>query len=160
MKKVNLLIDNPGGTLSGYDNIDPFTPDDDKFGRIKGDVSNLDHEVDNGEASEILAHGILNYYSGEHVDGVLSNWVSKLAHGGQLTVSGVDLRAVCRDYLNGNLPIEDANEILFGTHTKPWDFKKSVFSIDIVEQVLRTKGLKILSKRVHKTSLYITCERP
>lgn len=160
MKKVNLLIDNPAGVLSGYDNIDPFTPDDDKFGRIKGDISNLNHEVDDGEVEEILAYGILNYYGGAHVDAILSNWVSKLAHGGMLTVSCVDLRSVCREYLSGSLPIEDANQILYGTHSEPWDFRKSVFSIDIVEQVLRNKGLKILSKRLHKTLMYITCERP
>ena len=157
--KVNLLIDNPGDVRSGYLNIDPIAEPGDVNGRIKGDIGNLSEHVDAGEADEIVALDILDYFPTNTVDIVLNNWLTRLRHGGRLTMSVVDIREVARGVLAGNLSPNDYNELLYGKQEQPWQFKKSIYTLNQIAEVLANLGFKILSKRIQNLRAVITIER-
>lgn len=158
--KVNVLLDNPGDCRSGYLNVDPFAPADCSDGRVRGDASDLSTLVDAGECSEVVALDVLDYFPGAAVDQVLRNWLSRLCHGGRLTVSVVDLREVSRALLAGNVSMDDANELLTGKQEKAWQFKKSVFTLSQLVEVMTNLGYRVLAKRVQNYRAVVTVERP
>lgn len=157
--KLNLLLDNPGDVRSGYVNVDPFAPDNDPQ-RVKADVSDLSAVVDAGEATEVVALDILDYFPGPAADAILGNWLSRLAHGGKLTLSVVDLREVCRAVLSGSATPEDANELLLGRQEKPWQYKKSAYTLAQLVEVLTNLGYRVLAKRNQQYRAVVTVERP
>lgn len=158
--KVNLLLDNPDGVLGGYVNIDQFTPPDDTTGRIGGEVGDLSHTVDAAEAEEIVALEILDFFPAKRTDHVLDNWLSRLAHGGTITVSVVDTREVARGVLNRQLTMETLNGLLYGEQKRPWEFRKAAYTMEQLVEVFRGKGLKILQKRLVNFRAYVTAQRP
>ncbi len=157
--KINLLIDNPGDYKNGYNNIDPFAPETNGDLRLKSDISNLDSLVDDGEANEILALEILEYFPGNVIDDILQNWLKKLAHGGILTISGVDFTEIARGFLSSNLSLEDVNELLLGKQEKSWQTKKSVFTLLKLVEVFEGLGYKILKKRIYNYRAIISIQR-
>lgn len=157
--KINLLLDNTGDVRSGYINIDPFAPDNDAAGRLKGDISNLDHVVDDGEAIEIIALEVLDYFPGHQADAILTNWLKKLARSGRLTLSVVDVREVARAICANEMSPEDINEHLHGKQEKPWQYRKSAYTLTQIAEVLGNLGYKILARRVQNFRAVITVER-
>lgn len=158
--KVNLLLDNPGDVRSGHVNVDPLAPDDCRDGRVRGDVADLAHSVDAAEAEAVVALDVLDYFPGAVADVVLGNWLSRLARGGTLTVSVVDVREVARSLLAGNLSLEEVNELLLGKQEKPWQFKKAAFTLSQLAEVLKNLGYQILARRVQNHRAVVTCRRP
>lgn len=145
--KLNLHMESPGDERSGYVNIDASQSAD------------IDGFVDDGEASEIVALDVLDYFPGPDVDDILNKWLKKLAHGGVLTLSVVDLREVSRAILAGSISLVDANELLFGKQEKDWQFKKSAFTLSQLAEVLETLGYKVLAKRVQNFRAVVTVQR-
>lgn len=158
--KLNLLIDNPDDVRSGYVNIDPFAEPCDPHGRVKGALHDLGHTVDDGEASEIVANDVLDYHPGAVLDDVLNNWLKKLARGGTLTVSTVDVREVARLVWFGNVDINEANNLLHGEQKKEWQLRKVSLSLPHLVEVLEAKGFKVLQKRIHNLRAVVTVQRP
>jgi hypothetical protein len=158
--KINLLIDNPGDLRSGYLNVDAVAPDGCTDGRVKGDLSNLDEFVDDGEATEIVALDVLDCFPGADASTVLSRWCSKLAHGGTLTVSVVDVREVARGVLANTLSPDDTNELLHGKQEKPWQHRKAAYSLAHLAGVFTSHGYRVLAKRVQNYRAVITIQRP
>lgn len=157
--KANLLLEAPNDIRSGYVNIDPLAPHEDPD-RATLDPFNLDHTFDAGELSELVAHGLLDYVPNAQLDVVLNGWLSKLAHGGELTLSVIDLREVCRGVLADRLSLDEANTLLFGEQRVQWQFRKCSLTLARLVEVLRAKGFKILSQRLHNYRAYVTCQRP
>lgn len=157
--KVNLLLDNPAGVRNGYINIDPFAPDNDRD-RVKGDVSTISHSIDDGEASEILAYDILDFFAANMADEILAHWLSKLAHGGTLTVAVIDLLEVARGVTSHIVSIEQAQDLLHGLQEKKWDLKKSSYTLQQLVSTISSRGYKVLSKRVENYRAIVTCQRP
>ncbi len=157
--RLNILLDDPGGARSGYANVDPFAPEGDRD-RFKCDVSNLDAVVDNGEAVEIVAHDILDYFGVGKIDEILDHWVSKLAYGGRLSLSVVDVREVARGLLAESLPFNDASILIYGAQQRAWDFRRSMFTVARLAEVLENKGFNVLKKRIENFRAVVTCERP
>ncbi len=156
--KLNLLLhdDSP---RSGFINVDPFAPPEDQR-RIRGHFSCLDEIVDDAECDELIAGDILDYVSVEDVDEVLDHWISKLRHGGVITIGGLDLREVTSHIANYTLKTPDANILLFGAQQAPWQFRKSVSTLSERIAYLTDKGLKPLKKRADNYFYSITMERP
>jgi hypothetical protein len=157
--KLNLLIDNPADVRNGYINVDPYAPVQDEHGRVAADLSDLTHSVDNGEAAEIIAYEILDYYPAKLGDALLDNWLRKLAHGGTLTISTVDHSEVARAIGHGRLSLAETNELLHGKQERDWDTRKASYTLDDLVVVLNNKGYKILTKRVRSLRAYITAQR-
>lgn len=158
--KLNLLINNSGDVRNGYLNIDPSANPEDPYGRVRCDLDNLDPLVDANEATEVVALDILDYYATTDVDRVLNHWLSKLAHGGTLTVSVVDLREVSRQFLAGGLGLDEANLLLHGEQDGPMRFRMCSLTLDHLSAVLENKGLKVLKRRIVDRRAVVTCQRP
>lgn len=156
--KINLLLDAPGEVRSGYLNIDAFADGNDE--RINGCLIDLDDHVDDAECEEIIAVGILDYYSARDADKILKNWLRKLAHGGTITIGSYDVVETAKAISNRKLSPEDITIILYGEQGKPWQFKKTALTVNQVATVLETKGLTILKKRIEGLKFIVVAERP
>lgn len=157
--KINLLLDNPGDVRSGFLNLDPFARPDDPA-RFPCDVADLSAYVDAGEATEIVALDVLDYFPSHQADTVLQNWLSRLAHGGRLTLSVVDAREVARAILAGTISMDDVNELVMGRQEKDWQQKKVLLTINQITVPLENLGYKVLAKRVQNYRAIVTVERP
>lgn len=157
--KVNILLNNPAEIRSGFLNIDPFAPDGDKD-RVKCDPAALGPLVDAAEASEVVALGIIDYLPLAQSDGVLTHWVSRLAHGGKLSISCVDLFEVCRAVHLRTVSVEDANKLLHGEQREPWQFRKANYSLNHLTELIKAKGLRIITKKLVAFEAVVTAERP
>jgi len=149
--KVNLLVNQPGDVRSGYLNIDPAAPADCQDGRVHGDLSKLSL-VEANEATELVAHGILDRYSVQDADTVLDQWIGKLAHGGTLSISVVDIREVARAVLYGTILLEDANALLHAG-------KQCSLTMGRLVDVLQSKGLKIVRKHIQDYQAFVIAQR-
>lgn len=158
--RINLLIDNPKDVRSGYVNIDPLAPANDPAGRVNGVLHDLSHTVDDGEAVEIIANEILEYHPGGVLDDVINNWLKKLAHGGTITLSTIDVREVARNIWLGTIDLDEANTLLYGEQKTQWQFKKCALSLSDIVGAVEEKGFKILQKRVSALRATVTIQRP
>jgi hypothetical protein len=139
MVKVNLLVGNPGGVRSGYINIDVKKAED---------VADISEHVDAAEASEVVALDIIDRFPASDGDKVLDNWLSRLARGGVLTMSFVDVREVARGILSGKLSPEDIQELLHGRPEVPHDERRASYTVAQLAEVLANRGYTVLKKRV------------
>ena len=156
--KVNLLLNSPADARHGYINIDPFIPEDsflDGVRIVRGDVTNLDEMFDDGELSEIVANGVLEYFPAQMADDILGNWLKKLKRGGVVTVTALDIREVSRGCLSGELSSDDVNLMLYGSD-KPI---RSAFDLSQVSDALEFLGLKILRERIVGYRCVVTAEK-
>ena len=146
--KINILLDSPNNTLSGYVNVDPIAdPNDIK--RVVCDVDNLTPLVDDGEAEVIIVTEVLAYFPFRDLDRLVNHWVSKLKKGGgRLTITDIDFYEVTRDIQSRKLNLEEANMLLYGHEDKPWRYRKALISGQLLADLLRSKGLKIVKHRL------------
>ena len=104
--RINLLLNNKENIRQGYLNIDPFA--DEKDDRVKGDCINLDKYVCDGEAEEIVAYNILEYYPSESISQIMPNWLKKLSHKGIVVIACTDIdliaKAIIESFMNNFIP--------------------------------------------------------
>jgi hypothetical protein len=155
--KINLLINN-NSVRNGFINVDPFAVPGD--GKVGGDVGNLDHVACDAECDEIVADDILDYIPNDVSGDTLLNWIGKLRHGGTLTIGGVDLREVSRMFTRQEIDVSEANAVLYGRQRLPLEYRKSTSTIQHVINMLESKGLKILNKRIEGAYYSVTARRP
>lgn len=156
--KVNLLL-GTDDLRSGFVNVDPHAAADDPL-RVMGDAFNLNHIADGNELEELVTNEALDYVPMPIADKVLSHWLSKIAHGGTITLSCVDLLEVSRHLQHRILSVDDANTLLFGTQKEPWQFKRGAYNLATLVETLQEHGFQILSKRVNDFRAYVTARRP
>lgn len=156
--KINLLLQNPLDIRSGHLNVDPYANGQD--GRVKGRLLDLSPLVDANEASELIAHDILDFFGAVQVDQALNHWLSRLAHGGKIVVSAIDVGEVGRAFLSGTIDLDTANTLLYGEQDKPGRWRKSALTLSRLAAVLEGKDLKVLSKRVANYRGVVTAIRP
>jgi hypothetical protein len=156
--KINLLLaDN--SPRSGYTNIDPLAPPNDPLRKV-GDFGDLNEHVDNAECDELVANDVLDFLPAHQIDEVLNHWVSKIRHGGTITVGGLDLREVARGLVKHELGIDDANLLIYGAQQAAWQHRRSATTIQNVLAAMASRGLRPLKKRVENYFYIITMERP
>ncbi len=158
MPKLNILLNATCDVRAGYINVDPFAPDGDKD-RIKGDPAALGPIVDAAEAEEIIALGILDYLPFGKVEEVVKHWISRLAHGGKLTVGTTDFLELSRLSHLRLISLDDFNRILHGEQREVWQFKKSSCSLNLLTELLVNNGLRILSKKLVGVDAVVIGER-
>jgi hypothetical protein len=151
--KLNLLY-GPGPIHGeGFLNINPFS-DKDTDTQKQGGVENLDEFVDDGEAEQIIALDVIDYLEINKVVPVIVGWVKKLKHGGIITIGGVDLYEVSRNFFRYNISLLQANELIHGKSDMPFLVKKTQFTLKGVIDLLQGQlGLKILKKRLDQETL-------
>ena len=162
--KLNLLLNNPTGVLHTHFNIDPFANGKDL--RVLGNVTDITTEdkqelCSDGEAEEINAHEIIEYFSPGQVDYILNIWCKKLKFGGILNISTVDFEEVARGIIFGHLSnAQQINELLHGPQKDQWDLKKTTFSVNIIIGMLEHRGLKVTRALNENFRCYVTAQRP
>jgi len=117
-------------------------------------------QVDVGECEEILALNIVEYMPRHLLDSVLKDWVSKLAHKGQLILSFTDCYTISRLFFLQQLTAVDYNVLIHGEMTKGWDEKKQNFTLPQLVQILEGMGLKVLKKKLDGIYATLIVERP
>jgi hypothetical protein len=161
MLKLNLLVDDPAGVKPGYLNLDPFAPEPCSDGRVRGALHQLHEHADGGEAAEVLALGVLEFFPAEAADKVLRHWVSKLAHGGTITLSCWDARELCRGYLAGTLSHDQFNGALHGAPSEqPPKTRLCCLTAQGLSAALEGLGLRVLTRRLSGYQAILTARRP
>ena len=150
--KINLLLNAPNDTRSGYMNIDPTTPDGDAT-RIRCQLDKLDMFVDANEVSEIVAMDILDTFGPDDIDRVLDHWVSRLAHQGTISLSVLDAREVSRALMSDTLPVTEFSDLVHGQ-------RKTSLTMKLLADALESRGLKITKKRNVHYRAVIVAQRP
>jgi hypothetical protein len=155
--KINIMYhtDSP---RSGFLNIDPYS-DGTVKNTVVGDPKNLDEHVDDASCKEIVALRVLDNYSSQEVDSIINHWVSKLRMGGSICIGGTDMRNVAKSLYQGNIGINDANMLIFGNQDKDWEHKQSCLDVNIMVDILKERGLKIVKKRVNGYDFVVVAER-
>jgi hypothetical protein len=156
--KVNLILHDQG-PLSGYTNVYPFA-DDQTPGMTRGDVSNLDALVEDGEATEIVALDVIDFLPASAADDVLAGWARKLRHGGKITIGGVDIREVARRLVNQQIDPAQANAILHGPQRAPWEYRKSNLTLQLALDKMAALGLEVVRREPSQFSYLVTARRP
>ena len=156
--KLNLLLDNPKGCLSGYVNIDPIAENDPE--RVTLDITGFDAVCDDAEATEINAIGVLSYFPARDINDIFTYWLQKLRHGGILRVGDIDLLEVAKAAATDAHTVEEVNLFLYGEQDKPWRYRKCSLTVNNVADALKAKGFKILKKRVHRNEFVVEAQRP
>lgn len=148
--KLNLLLDEVN-SLNSYTNVK----------HIDCALNQLDPVVDDGEAEEIRAIDILDYFPLKECDKLLQHWVSKLKHGGRLIIQVVDLMLVAKGIIREHILPYDANLFLHGEQRNPSDFRLSNYTINQLVNILeKAFGLTIIRKRLENYRAIIEAERP
>jgi hypothetical protein len=136
--KLNISLGQP--PLNGYWNIDPLAPEgSDKH--VRADPNCLDGIVDNNECEEVLAQYTLDFIPLQARFQVLTHWMSKVAHGGMLILTCLNINELARLIHLGQ--IADSQSItanVFGPCTNIWLIRKSVTTVDDTIGMIRQGG--------------------
>lgn len=150
--KINLLYDSPD-VRSGYVNVDPFAIDDKN--RICSDLQSLGF-CSIGEAQEILCHNILSHYNLQDASAIFSEIISKLAHGGVVTISDINAYEVSRQFVVGKISPTEFSSILFGDKHS----RKSLHSMDTILEGFKQFNLQIVAKKIEGFNFSVSAVRP
>lgn len=141
--------------LNGYLNLDPAPVDSDSQPAYTGTFKDLSALVEISECTEILADEVLDYISTKDTFVVVEYWSKLLRHGGKLIIGGTDLYEVSKAVVNQTLNIREANEILHGIGVE----RINQMSILDLCEILKSVGLKIMSKRINGFQMVVTAVR-
>ena len=154
---MNININYGNGTvLSGFINLDPLT-DKETDNLIRCDIRNLDEICENAECEQLIAEDVVSYFHFNEINEIMSNWISKLRHGGIMIIGGTDLSDTSRLLTTKRIDVMDANKILFGEADKT---RKSSVSPKEMCAYLEGYGLKVLSKKLMDSHYMIKVVRP
>lgn len=155
--KINMSFDNKDLILNNYQNIDPLSLPNDKFGRIHCHPDNLESMFNDGQVEEIIANMVLNYISHKILYSVLKTWCNKLSHNGTLEIFYIDLIEVARLITTGQIEEQNAIQLIYGSQKEGWDFFKSSISIYELKMFFENQGLIIESvgKKDHLSKIKV-----
>lgn len=135
--KLNLLYDRPND-LPGLIGVNPFDVNAD----ICCDLENL-YFCENGEVEEIVCNDVLSYYHQEQSNKMLQHFISKLAYGGTISVTDLNVYELTRQFTLGKITLEEFNSHLSGVHGR-----KSLHSPLSIIVAFQGAGLKINLKKI------------
>jgi len=153
--KLNLLR-NSNKVMSGHLNVDILPGE----GKVQGDIANLDPLVDNASCTDIVARNVLEYVPHNELVSVLNHWISKLRHGGKLTINTTDLRSIAKAVVRDALEPSDYLNLLYGQQRNAFDIKRSILTASTLSALLESANLKIVNKAMDAYEFSITAERP
>ena len=139
--KVNLTV--KGDTISGYVNIDASAG---------GDIVEL-KEIDDSEATEIIASDVINFVTLDSIERLLDGWIKKLRHGGKMIIGGVEVDEVCKAFMHRAIDLQTFNQFMHNGRT-------SHVPIHDLEKMLTQKGLVIEKKRIDSFNMILEARRP
>ena len=158
--KINVVCDDKW-VLPNYVNINAFSnglPDNMKqFCTVtKDDFRNyLSKHVDDGECDEIRLWHAFCGMSLSEVPGALKLCVSKLKHGGVLSITAYDIIEIAKSTFNVNITLEELQPLLFNN-----GLNKCCVQLAAIEQQMMQFGLIVEAKRIYEYQFSIKGKRP
>jgi hypothetical protein len=107
------------------------------------DLRTLDRRLQDGAVDEIAAQDVLEYLPWRQLDGVLIVLAKKLKPEGTLFLQVPDDAELLREFADGAMPAEQAQEALFGGDHYPAQRRHSLWTASLLERRLEMAGLKI-----------------
>jgi len=129
---------------------------DDSY-KVVGYRKNLDDICEDGECSEINAVEMLDFIEYPNHRDFILHLVKKLRHDGVLYIGGTDIVNFSLGVFNKSIPLDKANEIMFGTANTP--VKVGVTCLEEVRKILLTTELRI-TKQICEPNFIIGARRP
>ena len=117
-------------------------------------LSNIDNFVEDSECMEIVVES-LDYIPMSQIVGVLEKLVTKLRHGGTISITGTDLLDMGRVIVERLYTTEELNEAIFGEGLP----KRSSLPLEELTNLLKSFGLKIMKKRLQSSMNYVEAIR-
>lgn len=148
--KINFINHSKSNILSEYTNINPYGEDEDTVFGIPNDIN---HIVEDAEATHIIVDNILEYFSPQDAIGVIQHLISKLAHNGKITICGKELYEICRKFIDGNATLVDTVNELYND-------KKCCFTCIGMINFLEEQNLEITKKAIQDTEYIVEAIRP
>lgn len=160
LTKFNLIINDSTKLLQTHQNITVF-PVENKYNCNvqEGEILNLDWILSDGEADEIIADSILEYFPYEQLTNILSNWIKKLSLTGSIIIVGCDLKELSRLYTFGKLNDEQYYNLTYGKQKESWEIKKSGSHLNEMCSVLSKFGLQVVRKEYNTYKYVIEAKR-
>lgn len=123
--KIN-FIEKSNLARNGYTNLCPFEGNE-QLNVKRHEITHLNRVVDNGEASEIIIHNLLDYMPYNAIEEFLSVCAKKLAINGIIKILGIECLELFRNILQANISFEKLNSVLYRHASQ----KSASSSIDI-----------------------------
>jgi hypothetical protein len=106
MVRLRLSVGDSTVSLPGFVQIDPLNQN------RPGNPADLTKYAEEGEAVEIVAADVLDYYPCEFRSKLLGHWVSRLSRGGMIIIGTREIVEVCRYVMLGEAASFD--KLVFG----------------------------------------------
>lgn len=137
-----------GGDLrEGYVNVD-IMPINGLV--LRADVRSLPF-LPSKAAEEILAYDVLEHFPFSQTKAVLQEWIRLLKVGGKIVVRVPDMPKIFRKMLDGDLPVFEAQRLLYGGQEYLFNFHNAGFTADYLEGLLLGSGCSEVIQVVHET---------
>ncbi len=168
--KVNIAIGSEN-YKSGYVNIDPTlqrksetvsleNANEEQTNIVKCDIRNIDDIVSNSECKELVAIDVLDFLEWSESRHVLAHWISKLRHGGKITVGGTDILEVCRLFYKQAIDLKTLNSLIHGEFSQAWDVKMGHSTMEDLKTFLESQGIRVTKQRIKGFKMIVEGERP
>lgn len=89
----------------------------------------------------------------DYFDESLATIISKLRHGGTISLVGSDLTEISRGLTTGHLELPKALTLLYGG-------RHSISTLSAIVEKLQGHGLKVMQKRCNDYKYYVVATRP
>lgn len=122
-----------------------------------GSIISLDGVCDKAEVVELLGEKILDYIPHNKLEEAITGWCALLRHGGKIILGGVNTNEISRLWVTKHISPEDYNKHIFGDGSVR---KAAAYSIEQIERVLLSRGIKITRKSLPGLYFVIEGERP
>ena len=116
-------------------------------------LQDLNAGVENASCSSIHLADCMDYVPPSERSKVLATALKKLRYGGDISISGTDLIAVCQHMSSGVMSIIQANASLF-------EGRLSASTITDVLETLKEMGLEIVNAKIEGMYYSIKARRP
>lgn len=153
------LVYGEGDLYNGYLVLNPFLEQEtDQVKRC--DIKNIDNFCCDGECEELIAVNVLEYFNASKIPEILSHWIKKVAINGKIIIGVTNVYDVARCFVNGVINLETFNALVHGTNEKPYLVKRSCLTSTLIENYLKSAGLKIMKRKINNYNVIIECVRP
>lgn len=155
--KINLIY-GEGETYNGYLNLNQFLEkESDNIKRC--DIKDISKFVEDGEAEEIVAIGILEYINHNKISEVLTNWARKIKFGGKIVIGFLDAYEIARNFNNGFINLEVYNALIHGSGEKPYMVKRTCLNTSLIKQMLSKLGFKMMKHKINNFNITVEAVR-
>jgi hypothetical protein len=112
--------------------------------------------VDDGECGEVHLLDVLETVPATQLDKIATTLVRKVKLGGYLILKGLNVRAVCREYMRDNIDSNILNQLLFGDGEVK---RQRILPLEHLEQVVQQAGCKLVQKSLDGYYYYLVGQR-